>query len=185
MVFIIQGRQLLDRKSSSWNVLKVWMEWWPSLKLAVPHRTNDPTWPVLLGGGNNCAFNPTSDSSCFFVESNSCGFASASHVGLHETGISVFLEFTQKTIGIMFTLELSGRRQSTWTLGFGTPFEALEVLDALRKHWLQSLGPMHEPSPVPGLQEEISVGWGLGSLWVEWRNTSFSTWAHAKYTKNV
>eukprot|EP00434_Breviolum_minutum_P017767 symbB.v1.2.015682.t1/scaffold1179.1/size133475/5 len=32
--------------------------------------------------------------------------------------------------------------------------KALEVLDALRMHWLQSLGPMHEPSPVPGLQED-------------------------------
>lgn len=40
------------------------------------------------------------------------------------------------------------------------------MLDALRKHWLQSLGPMHEPSPVPGLQEEISAGggWDLGGL---------------------
>ena len=38
-------------------------------------------------------------------------------------------------------------------------FEALDVLDTLRMHWLeQSLGPMHEPSPVPGLQEEIQRG---------------------------
>ena len=99
-------------------------------------------------------------------------FASASHVGramklglLCLPGISL----TKKPIGIIFTYQKcrSGRRQSTWTLGFVAPFEALEVLDALRKHWLeQSLGPMHEPSPVPGLQEEISAGWGwdLGGL---------------------
>ena len=40
------------------------------------------------------------------------------------------------------------------------------MLDALRMHWLRSLGPMHEPSPVPGLQEEIQRGevWDLCGL---------------------
>lgn len=102
-------------------------------------------------------------------------------------GSSVFLEFhPKKPIGIIFTYQKcrSGRRQSTWTLGFVAPFEALEVLDALRKHWLQSLGPMHEPSPVPGLQEEISVGWGwdLGGLNNE---TLHFRLGQAKYTKKV
>ena len=172
------------------------MEWWPSLKLTVriwklAIRDKWSNLTIFFGGWKQLCLQPNEWFVLLFCWIQ---FLCKLHrlpmwAGPWNWGSSVFLEFhPKKPIGIIFTYQKcrSGRRQSTWTLGFVAPFEALEVLDALRKHWLeQSLGPMHEPSPVPGLQEEISVGWGLGSWWVEWRNTSFSTWAHAKYTKKV
>lgn len=196
MVFIIQlewrpnhiwskGWQLLDRKSSSWDALKVWMEWWPSLKLTVPHRTNDPTWPFFWGVETIVPSTQRVILPAFL--SLNLIFLCKLHrlpmwAGPWNWGSSVFLEFhPTKPIGIIFTpRSVLGRRLIHLNLGhhgFWGPGSVGCVAYALASIFGTYARAITSARSTRG----DSAGWGLGSLWVEWRNTSFSTWAHAKY----